>query len=199
MKAEEKNDNTIMHNGKLYYCYYINYISKDGHMYNDKWEEIYPKNGKIWFRTGKKNKDGTPNRRYLRYTRVVYEAVTGKTLDKKTIIRQKNGDLNDYSFENLQILKKGETADYRSKERYYKKPAEVRKRIAQEYNYEEHFRQGAWGKKSSPSMKELAEKYGLNVMTISRYIHEDLEARKEELTQKGISLNRRKKIKKESS
>lgn len=193
MKTGEKKVNTIMHDGQMYYCYYINYISKDGHMYNDKWVEIRPKNGKIWFRTGKKNKDGTPNRRYLRFTRVVYEAVTGKTLDKKTEIKQINGDLNDYRFENLQISKENETIKHRPREGYYKKPAEIRKQIVQEYNYEEHFKKGTWGKTSKPSMKELAEKYGLNVMTVSRYIHEDLEARKEELEKKGISLNRRKK------
>ena len=180
-----------MHDGKMYYCYYVNYISEDGRMYNDKWVEIRPKNGKVWFRTGKKNKDGTTNRRCLRYTRVVYEAVTGMTLDKQVIIRQMNGDLKDYRFENLQIMKRGEAASQRSRESYYKKPAEIRKKIVQEYNYEDHFKKGAWGKNSHPTMKELAKKYGLNVMTVSRYIHEDLEERREELEKRGISLNRR--------
>ena len=182
-----------MHDGKMYYCYYVNYISEDGHMYNDRWVEIRPKNGKVWFRTGKKNKDGTTNRRCLRYTRVVYEAVTGLTLDKQVVIRQMNGDLKDYRFENLQIMKKGAAASQRSRESYYKKPAEIRKKIVQEYNYEDHFKKGAWGKSSHPTMKDLAEKYGLNVMTVSRYIHEDLEERREELEKRGISLNRRNK------
>ncbi len=92
--------------------------------------------------------------------RVVYEAVTGDTIGRNKVVLFKDGNCNNPAFDNIKVITRKEYFAGHDWSCIYKASKEERKKILED-------RQGGM------SIRKLADKYKLNILTIQKIIRSE--------------------------
>lgn len=148
-------ENVIILDGKKYYRYHTLYVTEEGEVFNAKFKKMTPKDNALWFSTlsAERNIDGTIKRKKHKVNRIVYEAITGEKVSSSCRVINKDGDLDNYSFDNLEVVKISDLPVTYDFSKYYKISAEDRAKIQEDKTH---------------SAAELAKEYNVTVATIQK-------------------------------
>lgn len=143
--------------------YYGNQVYEDGRIYNAIGDKIAIKDGIVrLYINGKK--------RTLLAGRVVYEAFTGKEIPKGYVIKFRDGDKNNASYQNVEVIDRKTFFDGHVWECKFTK--EEKEQIRKEYDATNPKQHGFKRGNERPSYVDLAKKYGCSKSTIIKIIKE---------------------------